>query len=163
MNIGSFTLGDGPLSVCSAFTLLFRLPDLEPPCVAFFDTSIRIFIVSSLPLISSLDFDLFDIGPSAYAFLANTLPRFYILSLIACFKPPIMTRFFATFSGGLLLRLPEDPPPPPLLRLDCFLLSSKITTFFRMTFPSRRSRSVRDSLLTSVPRRTLADLEALDR
>jgi len=161
MNIGSFTLGDGPRSVCSACTLLFRLPDLEPPCVAFLDTSIKIFIVSSFPLVSSLDFDLFDIGPSAYAFLANTLPRFYILSLIACFKPPIMTGFLVTFSGGLLLRLPEDPPPP-LLRLDCFL-SSKITTFFRMTCPSRRSRSVRDSLLTSVPRRTLADLEALDR
>jgi hypothetical protein len=73
-----------------------------------------------------------------------------------------MAGFFVTFSGGLLLRLPEDPPPP-LLRLDRLLLSSKITTFFRMTCPSRRSRSVRDSLLTSVPRRTLADLEALDR
>ncbi len=39
------------------------------------------------------------------------------------------------------------------------LRSSKITTFFLITWPSRRRRSVRLSLLTSLPKTKRADLE----
>ena len=76
--------------------------------------------------------------------------RLWILSLMTC-----LIREFTLIvpcgvfpSGGLRLR-----------DFEVHLRSSKITTFFLITWPSKRRRSVRLSLLTSVPKTRRADFD----